>query len=130
MTTNNNNDWQATKAMKRQQTMTNSTNTETGDELDKIIFPDHCSSCHSEWDEGYGYGEEPCCNKAASNIRRDVLKWHESQLVSELRALLDVAKVDGLDMGDPRDKYVSAQQILEAIAKYTPTSEKKRSENE
>lgn len=43
--------------------------------LDDILFPDHCSSCHSEWDSGYGYGEEPCCTKAASNIRDSVKKF-------------------------------------------------------
>lgn len=55
------------------------------EELERILFPDHCRSCHAEWDEGYGSGEEPCCTKAASNIRHDVIKWRDAYMEKVLK---------------------------------------------
>ena len=48
-------------------------------ELEAILFPDHCPSCHSEWEDGYGYDEEPCCSKAKSNIHDAVKEWADKQ---------------------------------------------------
>lgn len=46
--------------------------------LKELLFPDHCSSCHAEWDDN-GFEDMPCCSKAPSNIRAAVEKWHEAQ---------------------------------------------------
>ena len=46
--------------------------------LKELLFPDHCSSCHAEWDDD-GFEDMPCCSKAPSNIRDAVEKWHEAQ---------------------------------------------------
>ena len=44
--------------------------------LKELAFPSHCSSCHSEWEDDFGDGEEPCCARAKSNIINDIMKWH------------------------------------------------------
>ena len=51
--------------------------------LKELAFPSHCSSCHSEWEDGYGDQEEPCCSRAKSNIIDNIMKWHINESADE-----------------------------------------------
>lgn len=53
--------------------------------LKELTFPSHCSSCHSEWEDGYGDQEEPCCSRAKSNIIDSIMKWHISESADEVK---------------------------------------------
>lgn len=75
-------------------------------ELDDILFPDHCSSCHSEWDSGYGYGEEPCCSKAVSNIRDSVKKF----MTVQLDRIIDVCNDKRIQQVDTIKAFVEAER--------------------
>ena len=53
--------------------------------LKELAFPSHCSSCHGEWEDGYGDQEEPCCSRAKSNIIDNIMKWHINESADEIK---------------------------------------------